>query len=53
MTPKYSAQWWEKVAARPQQTPPEEEALQTPGLDGPSSSRENPRIKRKTKQEAS
>jgi hypothetical protein len=29
MTPKYSAQWWEKVAARPQQTPPEHDAPPT------------------------
>jgi hypothetical protein len=29
MTPKYSAQWWEKVAARPQQSPPEHDAPPT------------------------
>jgi hypothetical protein len=27
MTPKYSAQWWEKVAARPQQTRSDQDEL--------------------------
>jgi len=27
MTPKYSAQWWEKVAARPQQTRSDQDTL--------------------------
>jgi hypothetical protein len=29
MTPKYSAQWWEKFAARPQQETPEHDAPAT------------------------
>jgi hypothetical protein len=27
MTPKYSAQWWEKVGARPQQTRSDQDEL--------------------------
>jgi hypothetical protein len=43
MTPKYSAQWWEKVAARPQQTATEQDERPTASSDNS----ETPQLKTK------
>jgi hypothetical protein len=45
MTPKYSAQWWEKVAAQPQQTPPEENEPSTAISFGSSGESETQQLK--------
>jgi len=45
MTPKYSAQWWEKVGARPQQTRPDRDELYSGFSDESDTPRET--IKRR------